>query len=118
MTEPTFLTIVDVAAIHLNQIDLYGGSAGVRDQGGLESALAQPQATFSGTFLHANPFARAAAYLFHLVQTHPFIDGNKRVGLVAALVLLDINVVQIDADQDERSMRCWRSRRARSRRTL
>jgi len=101
MPDPTFLTIEEVAEIHLNQIDLYGGSAGVRDHGGLESALAQPQATFSGQFLHADLFSMAAAYLFHLVQNHPFVDRNKRAGTVAALVFLDINGMQIEAEQDE-----------------
>jgi len=98
--DPTFLTIEEVAAIHLNQIDLYGGSDGVRDRGGLESALAQAQATFSGKFLHPDLFTMAAAYLFHLVQNHPFIDGNKRVGTVAALVFLDINDIQIEVDEE------------------
>jgi death-on-curing protein len=101
MLEPTFLTIEDVAAIHLNQIDLYGGSAGVRDRGVLESALAQPQATYAGQFLHADLFDMAAAYLFHVVQNHPCIDGNKRAGTVAALVFLDINGIQVNAEQDE-----------------
>lgn len=101
MADPIFLTIDEVAAIHLNQIDLYGGSAGLRDRPGLESALAQPMATFQGQYLHGDLFAMAAAYLFHLVQNHPFVDGNKRVGTVAALVFLDINGFQVKATQDE-----------------
>ncbi len=114
MPEPTFLTIEDVAAIHLDQIDLYGGCAGVRDHGGLESALAQPQATCSGQFLHADLCSMAAAYLSHLVQNHPFIDGNKRAGTVAALVFLDINDIQVNAEQDTWSTSCWRLPRASS----
>jgi death-on-curing protein len=58
-------------------------------------------ATFQGQYLHGDLFAMAAAYLFHLVQNHPFVDGNKRVGTVAALVFLDINGFQVKATQDE-----------------
>ncbi len=101
MPDPIFVTIDEVAVIHLNQIELYGGDTGLRDPNGLASALAQPQTTFSGKFLHGDLFAMAAAYLFHLVQNHPFVDGNKRVGTVTALVFLDINGVQIEADEDE-----------------
>ncbi len=72
MLDPIFLTIDEVAAIHLNQIDLYGGSSGIRDHGGLESALAQPMATFQGQYLHGDLYSMAAAYMFHLVQNHPF----------------------------------------------
>jgi death-on-curing protein len=101
MKDPIFLTIDEVAAIHLNQIDLYGGSPGLRDHRGLESALAQPMATFQGQFLHGDLYSMAAAYMYHLVQNHPFIDGNKRVGAVSALIFLDFNGVQVKADQDE-----------------
>lgn len=94
---PDFLTLADVLAIHANQIDHYGGELGLRDQGLLESALAQPQAMFDGALLHHNLFAMAGAYLFHIVQNHPFLDGNKRTGAVAALVFLDLNGVTIDA---------------------
>jgi death-on-curing protein len=88
---PTFLTLDEVLEIHRDQLDRYGGAAGIRDLGLLQSAIAQPQATFGGQFLHADLFEMAAAYLFHLVQNHPFVDGNKRVGAVAALVFLRLN---------------------------
>ena len=94
---PDFLTLADVLAVHANQIDLYGGEQGVRDTGLLESALAQPQAMFDGAFLHGDLFAMAGAYLFHIVQKHPFLDGNKRTGAVAALVFLDLNGATIEA---------------------
>ena len=87
--------------IHAGQIANYGGSDGLRDLGLLESALAQPEAGFGGQYLHADVFEMAAAYLFHLVMNHPFIDGNKRVGLEAALVFLEINSIAIDASDDE-----------------
>ena len=96
-----FLTLVDVLEIHADQIALYGGDPGVRDQGLLESALAQPQASVDGQLLHADLFEMAAVYLFHIVQNHPFIDGNKRAGLIAALVFLDDNGVEIEAARGE-----------------
>lgn len=98
--EPTFLTIDEILAIHRDQIGRYGGSQGVRDWGLLQSALAMPAATFGGRFLHSDLCEMAAAYLFHLVQIHPFIDGNKRVGAVAAYVFLALNDVRLTADND------------------
>ncbi len=92
-----FLNLEDVLSLHADQVALYGGDSGVRDPGLLESALAQPRATFGGEFLHKNFFEMAAAYLFHIVRNHPFLDGNKRTGAVAALVFLDLNGVEIDA---------------------
>ncbi len=88
---PLFLAFDDVLESHAEQIARHGGSDGIRDVGLLESAIAQPSATFGGQYLHADIFEMAAAYLFHLVKNHPFIDGNKRVGLEAALVFLEIN---------------------------
>ena len=92
-----FLGVEDVLLLHADQVDLYGGEHGVRDLGLLESAVAQPQAAFGGQFLHTDIFEMAAAYLFHIVQNHPFIDGNKRTGLVAALVFLDLNGIELEA---------------------
>ncbi len=93
--EPTFLTLDEVIEIHRDQVERYGGHAGIRDMGLLHSAVAMPQASFGGQFLHADLFEMAAAYLFHIVQNHPFIDGNKRVGAAAALVFLEINRVEV-----------------------
>jgi death on curing protein len=97
---PQFLTIDDVLESHAEQIKAYGGSEGVRDSGLLQSAVAQPEATFGGQFLHADLFEMAAAYLFHIVQNHPFVDGNKRVGLEAALLFLEINGQSIETTED------------------
>ena len=83
---PDHLGVADVLTLHANQIELYGGQHGVRDMDLLNSAVAQPQAAFGGQILHAFPFEMAAVYLFHIVQNHPFLDGNKRTGAVAALV--------------------------------
>ena len=61
----------------------------------LESAVAQPQASFGGAYAHDGLFEMAAAYLFHIVRNHPFVDGNKRAGLLAAVVFLDLNGISI-----------------------
>ncbi len=99
--EPLFLTLDEVVAIHGDQIKRYGGSSGVRDWGLLRSAIATPAATFGGKYLHGDLWEMAAAYLFHLVQNHPFIDGNKRVGAVAADVFLALNHLCLVASQDD-----------------
>lgn len=96
-----FLELSDILESHLEQIATYGGSSGVRDLDLLDSALAQPQASFGGQFLHSDLCEMAAAYLFHIVQNHPFVDGNKRVGLEAALTFLAINMVEIQASDEE-----------------
>jgi death-on-curing protein len=96
-----FLTLDDILESHLNQIDTYGGSHGIRDIGLLESAIAQSEASFGGQYLHADIFEMAAAYLYHLVMNHPFVDGNKRVGLEAALIFLEINDESLIANDDE-----------------
>ena len=95
MDEIDFLSIDDVHVIHLDQTQRYGGDPGVRDVGLLESALAQPRMAFGGNTLRTFPFEMAAAYLFHIVQNHPFVDGNKRTGAVAALMFLDLNGVEL-----------------------
>lgn len=86
-----FLTQEQALFIHAEQIAAFGGSPGVRDLALLDSALAQPQATFFGKFLHADLHEMAAAYLFHIAKNHPFVDGNKRVAAEAALVFLQMN---------------------------
>jgi death-on-curing protein len=91
VTDLEFLDLEDVLLIHEGQLPKYGGAAGIRDQGLLESALAQPRATFGGEFLHADPFAMAAAYAFHIAENQPFVDGNKRTGVLAAVVFLELN---------------------------
>lgn len=96
-----FLHVDEILSIHQDQVRCYGGHEGLRDSGALLSAVAMPQATYSQQYLHEDLFAMAAAYLFHIVQNHPFIDGNKRTGTVAAIVFLTLNDVAIEADEDE-----------------
>lgn len=98
---PDFLTYDDVLLIHADQITRYGGSPDLRDSGLLSSAINQPQTTYDGQYLHADLIEMAAAYLFHIVQNHPFMDGNKRTGTASALVFLDLNGINIDIPEDE-----------------
>ena len=100
MSEVEFLTVEDVLAIHAHQVEQFGGAAGVRDSGLLASAVAQAEAAFDDAFLHHDVFEMAAAYLFHLCKNHPFLDGNKRTALAAALLFLGLNGFQLDADPD------------------
>lgn len=93
--EPIFLTLEEVIEIHADQIARYGGTAGIRDMMLLQSAVAMSQAGFGDQYLHADLFEMAAAYLFHIVQNHPFADGNKRVGAATALVFLELNQIDL-----------------------
>lgn len=93
-----FLTLDEVLALHADQIDRYGGRAGLRTIDLLQSALAVPAATFGGAYLHGGLHEMAAAYLFHLVRDHPFVDGNKRTGLIAMLAFLGLNGWRLEAE--------------------
>ena len=95
MRDPLFLTLAEVIEVHVDQIRRYGGQRGVRDFGLLESALAQPEASFGGEWLHKDLHEMAAAHAYHLCQNHPFVDGNKRAALACALVFLELNGVTI-----------------------
>lgn len=101
MRRPAFLTLDEVLALHADQLDRYGGAPGVRDLGLLESALAAPRASFGGGLLHPTLPEMAAAYLFHVVKNHPFVDGNKRTGLAAVIAFLGLNGLWLEVDPDE-----------------
>lgn len=93
--EPVFVTLAEAIEIHADQIRRYGGQAGLRDVGLLESALAQPEASFAGEWLHYSLYEMAAAYAYHVCQNHPFLDGNKRTALACALVFLELNGISL-----------------------
>jgi death-on-curing protein len=101
VSDPAFLTLDEVLAIHADQIRRYGGKGGLRDLALLQSALGTTETTFEGDYLHTDLFEMAAAYLFHIVRNHPFIDGNKRTGLMVALVFLGLNDLELTVDPDE-----------------
>ena len=86
-----FLSRETILQIHLHQIMTYGGDSQLRDETLLESAVATPMSTFEGVFLYETIPQMAAVYLYHIVMNHPFVDGNKRTGLVAALTFLILN---------------------------
>lgn len=94
MTE--YLTVVEILAIHALLIEEFGGGAGVRDLGALESAVFRPQ-----TGYYDDPIAQAAALLESLIQNHPFLDGNKRTAVAAADVHLRMNGLELGGDSLE-----------------
>ena len=96
-----FLSLRFVVTYQARLIDLFGGSHGIRNQGLLESALAQPQATFGGAPMHTDLCAMAAAYGYHLCQNHAFVDGNKRIAAVAMATFLNINGHELVVDEVE-----------------
>jgi death on curing protein len=100
MSMPLFLDMDHIMRLHRSLIKQYGGTEGVRDVGLLQSAIAMPQASYEGEFLHGDIFEMAAAYLYHITQNHPFLDGNKRAGAAASIVFLAINDIQIDNDEE------------------
>lgn len=99
--EPAFLKLGEILLIHKDQLERYGGIPGIRDIGLLQSAAAMPRAGLADRYLHEDVFEMAAAYMYHIVRDHPFVDGNKRTGAVAALVFLAMSDVEIAVDEDE-----------------
>lgn len=89
--KPRFLTLDEVLYLHQRHLELYGGSSGTRDLGALQSALAMPEAGMGDDYFHKDLHEMAAAYLFHLCQNHPFVDGNKRVALASCRYFLHLN---------------------------
>jgi death on curing protein len=82
-------------------VETFGGSQGVRDHGLLDSALAQPQATFGDEFLHPTIYEQAGAYLYHLARNHPFIDGNKRTACAVMETFLSLNGYKLKLSDDD-----------------
>lgn len=96
-----FPTFEQIIAIHFDQIENYGGTHGVRDITLLESAVFRPQSSFGGKELYPTLFNKVAALCHSLIKNHPFIDGNKRTGIVSAIFLLDINGYGLFVSQKE-----------------
>lgn len=99
MNEPDFLTREAVDAIHEASLREFGGADGIRDENALESALAQPMHEFY--YREADLFQIAAAYAFHLAENQPYIDGNKRTGLLSALNFLALNGIYAGQATDD-----------------
>lgn len=96
-----YLDLDSALELHRRSLASYGGLPGIRDQGGLESALAQAQAGFGGEEFHPTVFDKAAAYLYHLAKNHPFLDGNKRVAAASALVFLAMNGYRLPPEANQ-----------------
>lgn len=86
-----YLTPEQVLFIHARLIDETGGSHGLRDLGLLQVAVARPKASYDGKDLYKGLFEKAAALMHSIIKNHPFVDGNKRVGISAAVMFLEIN---------------------------
>lgn len=99
-----FLTVEQVIEIHDALLEDHGGLPGIRDKGLLASAVEMPRASMFGEYLHKTIFDKAAAYLFHIVQNHPFNDGNKRTGALTTILFLEENdnpTIFSDEDYEE-----------------
>ncbi|OCQ99372.1 death-on-curing protein [Nostoc sp. MBR 210] len=101
MHSPKFIEKQDVLSIHSKQIKLYGGSLGIHDEGLLDSAIYQPQATFAGELLHPTIVEQAAAYLFHITNNHAFVDGNKRTAFDVMVTFLNINDYELNMSPEQ-----------------
>lgn len=89
MTPPVWVAREAILAVHDQLLAEFGGDSGIRDAGLLDSALARPENKFA--YEEAPLFDLAAAYAFGIVKNHPFIDGNKRTGFMAAVMFLERN---------------------------
>lgn len=101
------LSVEAVLAIHAEVLRANGGGAGLRDRSLLESAVAAPQASFGGEPLIRDTVEIAAAYLYYLCRNHPFVDGNKRTALAAALVFLQANGRLRDPGRPQKRIDDW-----------
>ena len=99
MEDILFLSMDDVLLLHTDTIDIDGGSHGVRDHGLLDAAVAMPRQQFGGDYLHEDFPAMATAYMFHIAQNHPFVDGNKRVAFLSIGLFLALNGYRLKVDQ-------------------
>jgi len=96
-----YLTKEEVIELHRRGLERFGGMPGLRDEGLLDSALAQPQSAFGGQELHPTLAAKAAALAFSLINNHAFVDGNKRVGFASMAVFLELNSMKLICSPDE-----------------
>lgn len=96
-----FILIDEVYKAYAHVIEKFGGEYGIRDEGQLLAALDQPKAGIDGEYFHRDLYKMAAAYLYHIVQDHPFIDGNKRVGAMLALQFLALNGIEVVTTEGE-----------------
>lgn len=101
MQEPIWMDAADAVIIHDLQLAAHGGSAGVRDAGLLESAMARPRNIWAYTESALSLSTLASAYAFGISANHPFLDDNKRTALVVSFAFLDVNGLEVTASQEE-----------------
>ena len=99
MSEPRWLSLDEVRAVHEKQLKRFGGPAGVRDAGALESALARPVNRFH--YGETDLAALAASYAFGVARNHAFVDGNKRIAFLAMMMFLRLNGVAFALDPED-----------------
>lgn len=127
MKEWRWLEAADLVAMHRQVVAEFGGPPGLRDQGLLESAAARPK--HLAAYGPASAFELAAAYAFGLARNHPFVDGNKRIALIAAFTFLLLNGWEVQAEEtaavlvfidlaagklDEKQLATWLERNSRA----
>ena len=96
-----FISLDQAIYLHELSIKNFGGRSGIRDYGLLNSAINLPQTTFLGKYLYKDIFEMACAYAFHLIKNHPFVDGNKRVGVLGAIIFFEINGYKVNFTNEE-----------------
>jgi len=96
-----YLSIAQLLRIHARLTEVFGGPPGLRDRGGLEAAAARPQMTFGGEDLYRDLADKASPLMHSIVLNHPFVDGNKRVGAMAAELFLGLNGFDLIAADEE-----------------
>ncbi|MBZ5510361.1 MAG: type II toxin-antitoxin system death-on-curing family toxin [Acidobacteriia bacterium] len=101
MREPVWIGVLEALVLHDMQLVTFGGAAGVRDVGLLESALARPRNLLAYGKKKPSLARLAAAYAFGIIKNHPFADGNKRTALVIAFAFLDVNGIEINASEED-----------------
>jgi death-on-curing protein len=101
MKEPIWIGVLETLVLHDLQLVAFGGAAGIRDHGLLESALARPRNLLAYRRRKPSLARLAAAYAFGIINNHPFIDGNKRTALVVAFSFLEVNGIEINASEED-----------------
>ena len=100
MRDVVFIEKEHIFRLHKLAIENYGGAEEVRDEGLIDSAIAQPMQTFGGEYLHATIHEMAAAYFYHISQNQGFSDGNKRTGFLAMFAFLKLNGYDLTIPDD------------------
>lgn len=101
MREPIWMEVQDAVVTHDIELAIHGGATGIRDLGMLESALARPKNIWTYADSAPRQQSLAAAYAFGISSNHPFVDGNKRAAFVVSFAFLDVNGLEVTANQED-----------------